>query len=101
MVRFKEAFAAPPYLCIAMEYVSGACSFSWQVPHVCTHSRADQRLLGRNDSELARVPCTPYTCLSSLHPPPGGDLLDYINAQRSGVAEDEARYIFQQLVRPG
>ena len=30
--------------------------------------------------------------------PAGGDLLDYINAQRSGVAEDEARYIFQQLV---
>ncbi len=23
VVRFKEVFAAPPYLCIAMEYVSG------------------------------------------------------------------------------
>ncbi len=36
--------------------------------------------------------------LDSSSPAPGGDLLDYINAQRSGVAEDEARYIFQQLV---
>lgn len=32
---------------------------------------------------------------------PGGDLLDYINARRGGCGEDEARYIFQQIVRGG
>lgn len=49
MVRFRECFAAGPYLCIAMELV------------------------------------------------PGGDLLELVNATR-GLPENEARYLFQQLV---
>lgn len=49
VVRFRECFAAGPYLCIAMELV------------------------------------------------PGGDLLELVNSSR-GLAENEARYLFQQLV---
>ncbi|PSC67166.1 sulfur stress regulator [Micractinium conductrix] len=49
VVRFKECFAAPPYLCIAMELVAG------------------------------------------------GDLLELVNEAR-GLPEDEARYLFQQLI---
>ncbi|KAL4448995.1 hypothetical protein ABPG77_007712 [Micractinium sp. CCAP 211/92] len=49
VVRFRECFAAGPYLCIAMELV------------------------------------------------PGGDLLELVNATR-GLPENEARYLFQQLI---
>lgn len=93
VVRFKEACAAPPYLCIVMEYVSGG-SAQRQVLVVCKPIGAPCTLCAAFTSAGSNTQAGP-TLL------PGGDLLDYINAQRSGVAEDEARYIFQQLVRSG